>query len=161
MTSQNKILNMLKKQFSQLFIELYDIDKNSFYLFGGTEQHCMIYTERRYGSQLFLSHKKHTLHEFQQIQVNDQQLYHFSPFDLFDGRDVGNARFRLQNFLIMDLARLNLKSIDETSLLQKIEEYSKVKPKFASLVNLVVNFHLVRQVYSAHVLVVLMNYSWT
>ena len=124
MTSQNKILNMLKKQFFQLFIELYDIDRNSFYLFGGTEQHCMIYTERRYGSQLFLSHKKNTLHEFQQIQVNESTTISFSPFDLFYGRDVGNARFRLQKFLIMDLARLNLKSIDDIFTADSILSYT-------------------------------------
>ena len=100
-----------------------------------------------------------------------------SPFDLFEGRDVGIALFLLLKVPIIERARLNRKSIDDIAAVDWtlvihncrinnanvhiIEEYSKVKPDLVPSVNLIRNRHLVAQIYSSHVRVMLMNNSRT
>ena len=47
-----------------------------------------------------------------------------SPFDLFEGSDVGIARFLLSKVPIIERARLNQKSIDDIAAVDWILSYT-------------------------------------
>ena len=54
---------------------------------------------------------------------------------------------------------INYLAIHYTNI-KKIGKYSQVKTKFASSFNLITNFHLIMQIDSSHILVILTDNSW-
>ena len=62
------------------FARLHDVNKNSFFLFGGRMECCMIYNKWMCGCQPFSQRNNHTLHKLQQAETNDKKPHSFLTF---------------------------------------------------------------------------------